>query len=185
MSSLFVLPRAGVVGVAAAARAPVAAAAPERRGWSSQGNARDVAAAESFLRRALEALLDLGRHVLAIGLGEGVLEYKQIALALRRASVLDEACGAILFDMAGCRKRLTHFYDEVTTAELFDICARRSSDILRARDALLGWLRRRPELVDGELQQQLRTAFDRSPACGAASRPARGAGPRSRLRRRE
>jgi len=116
-----------------------------------QGDARDVAAAESFLRRALEALLDLGRHILAKGLGEGALEYKQIALALRRAGVLDEACGAVLFDMAGYRNRLTHFYDEVTTAELFDICARRSAEIGQVRNALLDWLRRHPELLDGEL----------------------------------
>ena len=116
-----------------------------------QSDDRDVAAAESYLRRALEALLDLGRHILAKGLGEGALEYKQIALALRRAGVLDEACGAILFDMAGYRNRLTHFYDEVTTAELFDICARRSAEIGQVRNALLDWLRRHPELLDGEL----------------------------------
>ena len=110
-----------------------------------------MAAAESYLRRALEALLDLGRHVLAKGLGEGALEYKQIALGLRRADVLDEACGEVLYEMAGYRNRLTHFYDEVTTAELFDICAQRSADIRRVRDAMLDWLRRHPELVDGEL----------------------------------
>ena len=112
---------------------------------------RDAAAAESYLRRALEALLDLGRHLLAKGLGERALEYKQIALALRRAGVLDEACAEDLLDMAGYRNRLTHFYDEVTTAELFDICAHRTGDIRRVREALLDWLRQHPELVDGDL----------------------------------
>ena len=112
---------------------------------------RDEAAAESYLRRALEALLDLGRHVLAKGLGERTLEHKQIALALRRAGVLDEAAGATLVDMAGYRNRLTHFYDEVSTDELFAICAHRRADILQVRDAILGWLRRHPELVDGDL----------------------------------
>lgn len=116
-----------------------------------QRDARDAAAAESYLRRALEALLDLGRHVLAKGLGERTLEYKQIALALRGAGVLDEASADILIDMAGYRNRLTHFYDEVTTLELFDICAHRSADIQCVRDAMLDWLRRHPEMVDGEL----------------------------------
>ena len=116
-----------------------------------QRDARDAAAAESYLRRALEALLDLGRHVVAKALGESTLEYKQIALALRRAGVVDEACGDALLDMAGYRNRLTHFYDEVSTAELFAICAQRSADIRNVRDAILGWLRRHPELVDGEL----------------------------------
>ncbi len=40
---------------------------------------RDLAAAEPYLRRALEALLDLGRHILANGFGRGVTEYKEIA----------------------------------------------------------------------------------------------------------
>ena len=112
---------------------------------------RDVAAAESFLRRALEALLDLGRHILAKALGERTLEYKQIALALGQAGVLDKASGDILFEIAGYRNRLTHFYDEVTTAELFEICAHRTGDIRQVRDAMLEWLRRHPELVDGGL----------------------------------
>ena len=114
-------------------------------------DARDPAAAESFLRRALEALLDLGRHILAKALGERTLEYKQIALALRGAGVLDERCGEMLVDMAGYRNRLAHFYDQVTIAELFDICAHRSADIRQVRDAMLDWLRRHPERVDGEL----------------------------------
>jgi hypothetical protein len=46
---------------------------------------------------------------------------------------------------------LEAFYDEVTTAELFDICVHRSGDIRWVRDVMLDWLRRHPELVDGEL----------------------------------
>ncbi|MCS7220425.1 MAG: hypothetical protein RML36_01005 [Anaerolineae bacterium] len=36
---------------------------------------RNIWAAESCLRRALEALLDIGRHILARGFGVGVTEY--------------------------------------------------------------------------------------------------------------
>ena len=36
------------------------------------GDSRNVWAAESCLRRALEALLDLGRHILAKGFGQGL-----------------------------------------------------------------------------------------------------------------
>jgi uncharacterized protein YutE (UPF0331/DUF86 family) len=39
---------------------------------------RTIWAAESCLRRALEAMLDLGRHVAAKGLGKGVSEYKAL-----------------------------------------------------------------------------------------------------------
>ncbi|MGW8258408.1 MAG: hypothetical protein ACWGMZ_13060, partial [Thermoguttaceae bacterium] len=40
---------------------------------------RNVGSAESSLRRALEALLDLGRHLLAKVFGVAVTEYKAIA----------------------------------------------------------------------------------------------------------
>ena len=116
-----------------------------------QSDARDAAAAESYLRRVLEAVLDLGRHILAKGLGEGTLEYKQVALALQRAGVLDEARGEVLVDLAAYRNRLTHFYDEVTTPELFEICAHRVAEIRLVRNAMLDWLRRHPELVADEL----------------------------------
>ncbi|MBM4460663.1 MAG: hypothetical protein FJ011_23365 [Chloroflexi bacterium] len=43
---------------------------------------RNVWAAESCLRRSLEALFDLGRHILAKGFGLGVSEYKEIAHSL-------------------------------------------------------------------------------------------------------
>jgi uncharacterized protein YutE (UPF0331/DUF86 family) len=115
------------------------------------GDPRDVAAAESYVRRALEALLDLGRHILAKALGEGALEYKQVAASLQRCGVLDEASGALMLEMAGYRNRLVHFYDEVTSAELYEICTQRLDDVRGVRDAMLRWLGEHSELVDGRL----------------------------------
>lgn len=37
---------------------------------------RNIWSAESCLRRSLEALMDLGRHILAKGYGQGVSEYR-------------------------------------------------------------------------------------------------------------
>lgn len=51
-------------------------------------DARNAAAGESYLRRALEALLDWGRHVLAQGFGRPVAEYKAIPTSLRECGVL-------------------------------------------------------------------------------------------------
>ena len=45
---------------------------------------RMMAAGESFLRRSLEGLLDLGRHVLAKGFGKVVPDYAAIADELNR-----------------------------------------------------------------------------------------------------
>lgn len=42
------------------------------------GDSRNVASAESYLRRALEALPDLGRHILAKGFGLAVTEYREM-----------------------------------------------------------------------------------------------------------
>jgi hypothetical protein len=53
---------------------------------------RNVASAESYLRRALEALLDLGRHVLAKAFGIATTEYK--AHGPRRAFTEDRRASA-------------------------------------------------------------------------------------------
>jgi len=78
---------------------------------------RMVAAGESYLRRALEALLDLGRHLLAKGFGVPAVEYKETARALGERGVLDADHGHLLEQMAGYRNPLVHFYDEVSAEE--------------------------------------------------------------------
>lgn len=109
------------------------------------------AAAESYLRRALEALLDLGRHVLAKGFGQGPAEYKEVAVSLGRVGVLSEAEVVLMTQLAGYRNRMVHFYDEISTRELFDMCAGQTDDIRRLLDALLAWVRAHPERVDGSI----------------------------------
>jgi uncharacterized protein YutE (UPF0331/DUF86 family) len=109
---------------------------------------RMVAAGESFLRRGLEALFDLGRHVLAKGFGEPVAEYEAIAQRLGERSVLDAAQVERLRAMAGYRNRLVHFYDEVTPAELYRILTEHVDDVRRLLDALRSWIAAHPELID-------------------------------------
>ncbi|RME40073.1 MAG: DUF86 domain-containing protein [Thermoflexia bacterium] len=69
---------------------------------------RTPAAAESYLRRGLEALLDLGRHILAKGLGRAVAEYRDVARGLEETGVLRPPESTLLFRMAGYRNRLVH-----------------------------------------------------------------------------
>ena len=80
-------------------------ALPLQHRQAFRADPRNVAAAESYLRRALEALLDLGRHILAKGLGYGVSEYRQIAAKLCELDVLAEREGNLLAQMAGYRNR--------------------------------------------------------------------------------
>lgn len=114
-------------------------------------DSRMVAAGESFLRRALEALLDLGRHILAKGFGVVAVEYKTVPRQLREAGVLEAGTAELFTRMAGYRNRLVHFYDEITPAELYRILTAHVTDIEAILDALRGWVVAHPERVDRSL----------------------------------
>ncbi len=112
---------------------------------------RNAAAAESYLRRALEALLDLGRHILAKGFGIAAAEYKQIARLLQRHAVLDENEADLLERMAGYRNRMVHFYQEVGEKELYELSTRRANDIEGLLERMLAWIRSNPDRIDHSL----------------------------------
>jgi len=108
-------------------------------------------AGESMLRRALEALLDLGRHILAKGFNNSVVEYKQIGKTLGEFDILTSGSVTLLVNMAGYRNRLTHFYDEVTPGELYRVLTTEITDIESVVDEILHWLRSNPEMIDTSL----------------------------------
>lgn len=112
---------------------------------------RMVAAGESFLRRGLEALFDLGRHLLAKAFGDPTSEYKEIARRLGEHGVLHAEHVERFVSMAGYRNRLVHFYDEVSPAELYEILTIHLDDLRTILDELLRWLERHPDLVDSSL----------------------------------
>ncbi len=86
-------------------------------------DSRNVWAAESCLRRALEALFDRGRHIAAKGFGEAVTEYKEIAATLKRRDVISNDDLTLMQKLAGYRNRLVHFYHDVSADELYEICS--------------------------------------------------------------
>ena len=113
---------------------------------------RNFAAAESYLRRALEALLDLGRHVLAKGFNIVVAEYKEIGLKLAEQGVLDDEGRQLMRQMAGYRNRMVHFYNELSKEELYDICNHRIDDIETVCETIAAWLRKHPEYMDEPIE---------------------------------
>ena len=82
-------------------------------------NPHNVAAAESYLRRALEALFDIGRHILARKFAYPAAEYKEIASGLFEKRILSRKDADLLRQMAGYRNRMVHFYHEISAEELF------------------------------------------------------------------
>ena len=114
-------------------------------------DSRNIWTAESCLRRALEALFDVGRHILAKAFGKGISEYKEIADALKGSGVLTREQSDLLKILAGYRNRLVHFYHEVSQDELYQICSTRLGDVVAARDAFRAWFDSHPDLVDGSL----------------------------------
>lgn len=93
---------------------------------------RMVAAGESYLRRALEALLDVARHVLAKGFARGPSEYAEVARQLGAVRVVSREQSERLVLMARCRNRLVRGYGEVTARELYDTA--RAASRRRRRD---------------------------------------------------
>jgi uncharacterized protein YutE (UPF0331/DUF86 family) len=109
------------------------------------GNPHNVAAAESYLRRALEALFDIGRHVLARKFAHPAAEYKEIADGLFEKKILNRKDADLLRQMAGYRNRMVHFYHEISPEELFDICGHHLDEIQLLSNRLVSRLRLTPK----------------------------------------
>lgn len=98
---------------------------------------RNPLASDAALRRALEALFDVARHLLAKGLGLAGLEYREVAnLAKEHGLIEDSELADRFHAMAGYRNRLTHHYDKVTEFELFEIITTRLDDISAIAESL-------------------------------------------------
>lgn len=95
------------------------------------GDERTPAAAESFLRRSIEAMFDISRHILSKSYEFKSLEYKDVALALGAKKIVSAEYADILVKMAGYRNRMVHYYKEIKPDELFDILQNDLGDIER------------------------------------------------------
>ena len=112
---------------------------------------RNVWAAESCLRRALEALMNLGRHIAAKAFGTGITEYKEIAQVLKAKGVLDHGSHSTFRNLAGYRNRMVHFYHEISARELFDICSNELADVTQMAETIKEWAQHHPEFFEETL----------------------------------
>ena len=86
---------------------------------------------ESYLRRGLEAVFDIGRHIVSKTYGFREIEYKAIAKELGEKRIITGELSGLLQEMAGYRNRMVHFYREVTPEELYDIVFNNLKDLDR------------------------------------------------------
>jgi len=82
---------------------------------------RNPAATESFLRRCIEAIFDVGRHILSKSFAFKSLEYKEVAKELGDKEIVSKQYSEILIKIAGYRNRMVHFYREILDKEFYDI----------------------------------------------------------------
>lgn len=87
------------------------------------------AIAEHHLRRSLEMILDVGRHIIAKqGLGRPA-DYTEVFDILGREGILPPEYVQKNRGLPGYRNRLVHVYHEVTVEELHAIISTRLQDI--------------------------------------------------------
>jgi uncharacterized protein YutE (UPF0331/DUF86 family) len=105
-------------------------------------NKHNLAAAESYLRRSLEALFDIGRHILVKHFAYPAAEYKEIARGLAGKKVIRGNELDLMRKMAGYRNRMVHFYHEITPEELHDVCLNHLDELKLLLETLLQWVRK-------------------------------------------
>jgi uncharacterized protein YutE (UPF0331/DUF86 family) len=74
------------------------------------------------LHRALEAVMDIGSHILSRIPGARPGSYKDIPRLLEKDKIIPgDFANEALIKMAGYRNRMVHFYGEVTEREIYGI----------------------------------------------------------------
>ena len=87
------------------------------------------AAAERFLQLSIEALLDMGNHIIAEKNWGSVDTYRDVATRLYQKGVLNEAEYHLFVKMIGLRNILVHEYLEIEVDVVYDIIKYNLNDI--------------------------------------------------------
>ncbi len=91
-------------------------------------NPDHYAIVEHHLRRTLESMFDIGRHIIAKkGLGKPE-KYSHIIELLGQHGIISSEFSIRIKGMAGYRNRLVHEYAHITSEELYDIIDTRLKD---------------------------------------------------------
>lgn len=103
-------------------------------------SADNYAIAEHHLRISLEAIFDLGRHILVkTGLGKPN-DYRDILVLLGQNGIIPLDFFEEVKGMAGYRNRLVHMYNEINHDELYDLITTRLEDLRKLAAFLLSYV---------------------------------------------
>lgn len=105
-----------------------------------QSDPDNYAIAEHHLRRALQALLDLGRHLVIKSQWGNPANYREVFALLERGGVLDAEFSARVQGIAGYRNRLMHDYARVSAEEMWEILQERLEDLVSLLESLLAYV---------------------------------------------
>lgn len=94
-----------------------------------QADADNYAIAEHHLRRALQSLLDIGRHIVVKSGWGNPTRYREVFALLERGGVLQPEFRSRIEGMAGYQNRLVHEYATVTSEEMWEILQTRLDDM--------------------------------------------------------
>jgi uncharacterized protein YutE (UPF0331/DUF86 family) len=112
---------------------------------------KNFAIAEHYLRRTLEAVFDIAGHIISrypMSPGKRPTTYKDLAISLAEKNIVDDDFGKnILTKMAGYRNRMVHFYDEITSEEMYQILQEKLTEIDRYAIAVVNVIKN-PEKFD-------------------------------------
>lgn len=103
----------------------------EMKGFSLEDFSRqkwDVAAAKHFIREAIEAMIDIGSHIVAKKLLGAPASATDVMIVLGQKGIISKQNIETYVKMVKYRNRLVHFYHEVTIAELYDVIQNRLKD---------------------------------------------------------
>ena len=94
--------------------------------------------AERFLHLSIEALLDIGNHIIADqNLGE-VRWYRDIPEILEKQGIISEAQKDLWIKMIGFRNALVHEYLDIDRNIVYDVLHKNLNDIKNIRDRFIG-----------------------------------------------
>lgn len=86
-------------------------------------------AAERCLQISIEAMLDIGNHIIAEKGFEQPMEYRDIFIILGKRGVFNNAFIEKLVEMAGLRNRLVHVYMDVDPKQIYQFIVKDLSDL--------------------------------------------------------